>query len=200
MTRLVFYPTLFFISVFSQLVFCQLNNNYPNQIDINYRGMDYSLINDMNPLTFDTKNAKVRFHFPKDDVNGSIGGMQLALAFNPEDTDNSKLSGTALVETLETGNFLRDGHLMWKKFFYKKKYPKIQFSSSQIVPFDDGLYKVIGLLNIKGVQKEVIINFHLMEKALIGKTTIYTSDFGIAIYEDREENQLDITFEFPILK
>lgn len=89
---------------------------------------------------------------------------------------------------------------MWEKFFYRKKYPKISFASTDVVSFDTNTYKVIGNLTIKGIQKEVIITFSLDDKKLLGKTTIYSSDFGVNIHDEREKNKLDIRFYFPILQ
>ncbi len=161
---------------------------------------EYALINDFKILEIDTQNAEISFYFVEDDTEGTIGGLDLSIDFNPADTDNAKFTGTALIKTLDTNNFLRDGHLMWEKFFYKKKHPKIAFESKQVVPFEVNTYKVIGNLTIKGTQKEVIITFSLSDQKLLGKITIYTSDFGVNIHEERAKNKLDIQFHFPILK
>ncbi|MDH7446442.1 YceI family protein [Aquimarina sp. 2201CG14-23] len=166
-----------------------------------YVGHEDALINDVVKLEFDVKNSKVSFDFVSEDTSGTIGGLDFKISFNPEDPDNAYFKGTALVNTLDTDNFLRDGHLMWEKFFYKKKYPKISFVSSQVVHFGNNNYKVIGDLTIKGVTKEVIINFTLdITTKLAGKTTIYTSDYGVNIHDEREKNKLNIVFDFPILK
>lgn len=159
----------------------------------------YALINDFNGLEFDKKNAKVSFYFPNDETSGTIEGLDFKINFNPNDVENASFSGTALVKTLDTGNFLRDGHLMWEKFFFKKKYPKINFASRQVVSFEGNTFKVIGDLTIKGTKKEVILTFSLDDKKLSGKTTIYTSDFGVNIHDEREKNKLNIEFYFPIL-
>lgn len=166
-----------------------------------YVGHEDALINDVIKLDFDKKNAKVSFEFVSEETSGTISGLDFKISFNPEDTDNAFFKGTAEVSTIDTNNFLRDGHLMWEKFFHKKKYPKIEFESKEVVHFGDNNYKVIGALTIKGVTKEVIINFILdITKKLSGTTTIYTSDFGINIHDEKEKNKLNVTFDFPILK
>ncbi|MBW1297426.1 YceI family protein [Aquimarina litoralis] len=165
-----------------------------------YTGHEDALINDIIKLEFDKKNTKITFEFVSEETTGTIEGLDYKISFNPEDTDNAHFKGTALVNTLDTGNFLRDGHLMWEKFFHKKKYPKIAFESKEVVHFGDNKYKVIGNLTIKGITKEVIINFTLdITKNLLGKTTIYTSDYGVNIHDEREKNKLHIVFDFPIL-
>ncbi len=172
---------------------------FPNDGYTTHSG-DYALINDFKTLEIDTAKSKVSFDFVEDETSGTIGGLDFRIVFNPEDPDNASFTGTALVKTLDTNNFLRDGHLMWEKFFYKKKYPKILFKSKQVVPFEANIYKVIGDLTIKGIQKEVIVTFSLNDHKLLGKTIIYTSDFEVFIHDEREKNKLAIQFYFPILK
>ncbi|MGY3794682.1 YceI family protein [Aquimarina sp. 433] len=197
-----FFCSIFFLSLSISLIYGQFTpppGDITNRSD-GYTGHEDALINDVIKLEFDKKNTKITFDFVSEETSGSIGGLDFKISFNPEDTDNAYFKGTALVNTLETGNFLRDGHLMWEKFFYKKKYPKIAFESKEVVHFGNNNYKVIGDLTIKGITKEVIINFDLdITKNLLGKTTIYTSDFGVNIHDEREKNKLNIVFDFPIL-
>jgi len=189
-TILSFFLSLMVVQSFCQDIFPDLQTNTVSE---------YALINDFNGLEFDKKNAKVSFYFIDEETSGTIEGLDFKINFNPNDVENASFSGTALVKTLDTGNFLRDGHLMWEKFFYKKKYPKIHFKSAQVVPFEGNTFKVIGSLTIKGIKKEAILTFSLKDKKLVGKTTIYTSDFDVNIHDDREKNKLDIEFYFPIL-
>ena len=172
--------------------------NFPGDGYIDNTG-DYALINYFQNLQIDKENASVSFDFVEDDTSGTIEIFELKINFNPADPDNASFSGEALIKTLETGNFLRDGHLMWQKFFYKKKFPKISFKSTQVVSFGENTYKVIGNLAIKGTEKEAIITFTLDDKKLLGNTTIYTSDFGVKIHDKREKNKLNIQFDFPIV-
>lgn len=192
---------ILFLLVF-QLGYSQLTNpsNEITNPSNRYTGHEGALINDFIKLEFDKENSKITFDFISENTSGTIGGLEYKISFNPDDPDNAYFKGSALVTTLDTDNFLRDGHLMWGKFFYKSKYPKIEFSSTQVVHFGDNNYKVIGNLTIKGTTKEVIINFMLDTDKLQGKTTIYTSDFGVNIHDEREENALNIVFDFPLLK
>ncbi|WP_103866158.1 YceI family protein [Aquimarina sp. I32.4] len=164
-----------------------------------FSAADYALIDDSQKLDIDKENSKISFNFIEDQTSGTISGLDFKVNFSPKNAENAVFSGTALVKTLDTNNFLRDGHLMWEKFFHKKKYPKISFVSTQVVTFEQNTYKVIGNLTIKGIQKEVIITFSLDDKKLLGKTIIYTSDFNIHIHDDHKKNKLKIYFYFPLL-
>jgi polyisoprenoid-binding protein YceI len=175
----------------------------PNLVDLpslSNPTVHYTLINDFQGFKFDKEKSKISFDFIQDKILGTISGLDFKINFNPKDPDNATFIGTALVKTLDTDNFFRDNHLMWEKFFYKKKYPKISFVSTHVVSFGINTYKVIGNLTIKGVQKEVIITFSIENKKILGKTTIYSSDFGINIHDERKKNKLKIQFYFPILR
>ena len=179
------------------LIYGQQFNADMNSIP--YTG-EYALVNDIQTLNFDFDKSKVSFLFVKDDTNGTIGGLDFDIHFNPADPENSKFKGTAKVKTLDTDNFLRDGHLMWKKFFNEDDYPLIKYNSTQVVDFEDNTFKVIGDLTIKGITKETVITFIYNKDSLNGKTTLNTSDFGINIHNEKEKNKLIVDFYFPVKK
>ncbi|MCK8520063.1 YceI family protein [Aquimarina sp. D1M17] len=192
-------------NVLKTVIFCLTVYGYsqavPNNINVNTSpNSDYTLINDFKGLDFDKEKARISFDFVEENTSGTIKGLDFKINFNPNDTENASFEGTAKVNTIDTDNFLRDGHLMWEKFFHKRKYPVISFKSKQVVAFETNTYKVIGDLTIKGTKKEVIITFTLDDHKLLGKTTIHTSDYGVNIHEEREKNKLNIRFYFPMVK
>ncbi|MDY8136096.1 YceI family protein [Aquimarina sp. 2201CG5-10] len=192
------------ISSLSIVLICQMFAQEPVPINTQNigvsRGTDYALINDINTLEIDKNNSQITFDFLSENTSGTISGLDFKISLNPDDPDNASFKGTALVKTLDTDNFIRDGHLMWQKFFYKRKYPKISFESTQVVDFDNNTFKVVGNLTIKGTQKEAIITFTLDDQKLVGTTTLYTSDFDVNIHKEREKNKLNVRFYFPLLK
>ena len=141
--------------------------------------------------------ATIGFDFVTDDTSGTISELKLQIHYDPSDLSTASFSGTAAVNTLDTGNFLRDGHLMWEKFFDKKHYPTISFTSTKVIPITTASFTVHGNIIIKGIRKEISISFEQLDTKLVGKTTVYTSDFDIHIHEPRVQNQLDVIFNFP---
>ncbi|RZS93828.1 YceI family protein [Aquimarina brevivitae] len=159
----------------------------------------YALIDDVQNLTLDRINAKISFLFLHDDTDGTIEGLQLNVKFHPNAIENSVFKGTAEVNTLDTDNFLRDGHLMWKKYFNEDEHPKIYLESKQVVDFDNNEFKVVGDLTIKGITKEIIVTFtyNKEELTLVGKTKINTADFDIKIHKAYDKNKLTVYFYLP---
>lgn len=195
--QLYFIPFFVFIQVNAQFTGDSSQNitiqNERNNVH------EYALIDDTNQVKVDVKNTEITFNFISEDTQGSISGLELDISFNPKDLESSYFKGTALIETIDTDNFLRDGHLMWKKFFNKKEFPKMKFESIMISKSGKNTFDITGDLTIKGIKKEVVISLSQNYTSLIGKCVIYTSDFDVNIDDQREKNKLEIEFNFPIV-
>jgi polyisoprenoid-binding protein YceI len=88
-------------------------------------------------------------------VKGSIRGLKGVLTFNEADPTRSKVTASADLNTLNTGEPQRDGHLKSADFFEAEKYPALTFESTAIKRTGDGEYEVKGNLTIHGVTKPV---------------------------------------------
>ncbi|MBL0881975.1 MAG: YceI family protein, partial [Chitinophagaceae bacterium] len=61
--------------------------------------------------------------------------------------------------SIDTDIKARDNHLKKEDYFYVERYPKISFISKTIIKEGAGQYKVTGMLEIKGVNKEINFTF-----------------------------------------
>lgn len=141
--------------------------------------------------------AKVSFDFVSKDVQGSIAGFESESVYDAANPDQSVFKGSVAVETLETGNFLRDWSLKKSKYFNEEDFPRILFESKEIRRSTDG-FEVVGDLTLKGVTKEVQIDFKEKKSQLIGSFSIYTSDYGISIKNKREDNLVKVEVSLAI--
>lgn len=139
----------------------------------------------------DIKTAEISFVFVSKDVEGTIGGFESASAIDLSQLANSEFIGSVSVESLRTGNFLRDWSLRSSKYFDEDNYPEMRFRSTGIIEKDGGFF-VNGELSIKNTSKEIAIYFERQGNKLNGTTSIYSSDFGIDIKKKREENLVEI--------
>ncbi|WP_394749061.1 YceI family protein [Spongiimicrobium salis] len=142
-------------------------------------------------------NAEITYVYTSSNVKGSIKGFSSSSTIDWNDIANSKFKGSVKTETLKTGNVFRDWSIRGKKYFNKDKYPLITFESTAIVPKNNG-YAVTGNLSLKGITKEIEISFKKEGKMLIGKTTLYSSDFDINVKKKREANKVVVTFKFEV--
>ncbi len=143
------------------------------------------------------ESAEIRFEFPSKNVKGTIAGFESKSIIDWETPSNSLFKGSVAVSTLDTRNGLRNWHLRSSRYFAAKAHPKIQFESSSVAKTDNSLV-VKGQLTLKGITKPLTIRFRKEEKRLIGTATIYSSDHDISIKKQREDNKVNITFDFVL--
>src|SRR5579875_2759626 len=108
---------------------------------------------------------------------------------DPKNLDDSSVTATIDVASVDTGVAQRDTHLRSPDFFDTAKYPTATFRSTKIVAANGG-YDVIGDLNLHGVTKSVTLHMEPPSKEQIGMdkkphrgftatTTIRRQDFGL---------------------
>lgn len=91
-------------------------------------------------------------------VTGNFSKFDVQLESGKEDFTDGKVVLTADINSINTGNEQRDGHLKSGDFFEAEKYPEIRFVSSSIKKSDaKGDYIAEGELTIKDVTKTVAI-------------------------------------------
>jgi polyisoprenoid-binding protein YceI len=75
-----------------------------------------------------------------------------------EDFENGSVKVNVETSSIFTNNTDRDNHLKSADFFDVENHPTLAFESTKITKVDDNEYKLKGLLTIKGVSKEVILD------------------------------------------
>ena len=131
---------------------------------------------------------KVR-HMMISNITGSFGDFNADATVLNDDFSSAKFNFEASIDSINTGVADRDGHLKSADFFDSASYPKLTFHSESITKKSDLDFEVSGIMNIKGVEKPVVL---LMEYAGIavdpyGQTKagmsltgkVKRSDFGL---------------------
>ncbi|MCW5519397.1 YceI family protein [Aureitalea sp. L0-47] len=142
-------------------------------------------------IAINEEEATVKFVFTDEELEGTISDFQFTGSVDLSDMEDSEISGSVLMETLDTDNWFRDRHLRSKKYFHKKEYPRLYFKSNSIRG-QQNEFVVKGDLTIKGVSKPVTFTFTKAPGRLIGSAIINTMDFNITIYDGRERNVVNI--------
>jgi polyisoprenoid-binding protein YceI len=88
-------------------------------------------------------------------VRGAIRGLKGRLILDEANPANSKVTASAAIDTLNTGEPQRDAHLKSADFFEAEKYPEITFESTAVKPSGGGEFEVKGNLTIRGVTRPV---------------------------------------------
>ena len=109
----------------------------------------------------DSTHSEIGFkikHLVISTVSGKFTSFEGELVGDPKDITNARISFTADVDSISTGNEQRDGHLKSADFFDAAEFPKLTFRSTAISSKGDNEYKITGDLTIKGVSKSVTLN------------------------------------------
>jgi polyisoprenoid-binding protein YceI len=122
-------------------------------------------------------------------VRGSFNEFEGTGYFDAEDPARSNLRLVITAASIDTRNADRDGHLRSNDFFDMERYPQIAFTSTSVEQVDDGLFRVHGDLEIKGVTKPVSVDFEFTGAAVDpygnqrvgfeGRTTVNRKDWNV---------------------
>ncbi|MGV6830392.1 MAG: YceI family protein [bacterium] len=142
--------------------------------------------------------ASISFTFKSKDVSGTIGDFRSNSVIDLQQFENSTLEGSVGVTTLETDNGLRDGHLMWKKYFHRKAHPRISFKSTSITKSGEKSFQITGNLTIKGITKSITFDGKLTGSELEISGELNSTDFDIRIKKESENNLVSIEMKFKL--
>ena len=125
--------------------------------------------------TIDTAHSEIGFkvkHLVISTVSGKFNSFEGKLEGDPNDLINAKISFSADIDSINTGNEQRDGHLKSADFFDAANHPKLTFTSTFIEKSGDAEYKVTGDLTIRGTTKPITLNveFGGVHNNLYGQT------------------------------
>ncbi|MBB6502307.1 YceI family protein [Pedobacter cryoconitis] len=108
----------------------------------------------------DPNHSELQFkvkHLMISTVTGSFNEFSAELDTNSEDFEHATVTFKAGVDSIDTGNKDRDGHLKSGDFFNAAEFPAVSFQSTAFTK-DGGDYKLAGNLTIKDVTKPVTLD------------------------------------------
>jgi polyisoprenoid-binding protein YceI len=110
--------------------------------------------------TLDPMHSEVQFkikHLVISTVTGSFKSFKGTMESPSDDNfENAQLEFSLDVDSIDTNQEMRDGHLKGEEFFDVAKFPTIKFVSTSFVK-DGDAYKVTGNLTMKDVTKPVTL-------------------------------------------
>lgn len=122
-------------------------------------------------------------------VKGEFRKFNVTLQVNGDDFSGASVSASVDIDSIDTNNADRDGHLKSPDFFDMASHPAMTFNSTSVTKSSDTDYVLHGDLTIKGVTKSVAVQveFGGMNKDPWGNekagysfsTTINRNDFGL---------------------
>jgi len=148
-------------------------------------------------------------------VRGNFTKVSGAVNLDEQDPTKSIIEATIDTSSIDTRVEKRDQHLKSPDFFDVAKYPTITFKSKKIEKVEEGKFKVIGDLTIRGVTKEVVLNVEGQPKPFkdpfgsnrvggTATTKVNRKDFGLGWNKALETggvvvgDEVDITIDIEL--
>lgn len=161
----------------------------------------------------DPTHSEVQFkikHLMITNVTGSFNIFTASVTTEDEDFSKAKISFTADVNSIDTGNEQRNGHLQAPDFFNADTYPQIKFVATKANNIDnDGSYELYGDLTIRDVSKNIklSVEFGGVVKDMYGNTKagftingkINRKDFGLTWNAVTEAGGIVLSDEVKIM-
>ncbi len=160
----------------------------------------------MTKWKIDTAHSQIQFkvkHLVVTTVSGTFGKFDAGMDWSGGDLTDAKINFTAEVDSINTGNAQRDGHLKAEDFFNASKYPEIKFVSKSVKKIDNENYKVEGDLSLRDVTKPVTLNvvyggtvknpYNMIVAGFDITGKINRSDFGLKWTASTEAGQLVVS-------
>lgn len=152
------------------------------------------------PWVIHPEKALVTFDLPDGGASGSVKGLDAAINFDPANLTESSITASVDVKTLTTGIDMRDKHLMANDYFDADKFPKITFTTTSILPGDNG-FVANGKLNMRDSTHVVSIPFNFIEKGdsatFKGSLSIFSGDYGVGKKSKGGKDKVVVTIEVP---
>ena len=132
---------------------------------------------------------KVR-HLVISKVRGNFNDFTGVVTLDDKNPKNNKISAFIAVNSIDTGNEQRDGHLKSPDFFLAKEHPGLNFVSTRFKKAGDG-FEVFGKLTMRGVTKPIMLmmegpsievkdNHGNAHRAFVLEGKINRKDWGLA--------------------
>ena len=141
--------------------------------------------------TIDTAHTEIGFkvkHLVVTTVSGKFTEFEGTIEASADDFSDAKISFSAAIDSIHTGNGQRDGHLKSADFFDNANHPKLTFTSTSVEKDGNDL-TITGDLTIRGTTKPVTLQaeFGGLEKNMGGNVVagfdvtgkINRQDFGL---------------------
>lgn len=109
----------------------------------------------------DPAHSEVQFkvkHLMINTVTGEFTSYRATLVSDAPDFSDAQITFEADVNSINTRNEMRDGHLKSDDFFGADNFPTMSFSSTSFQSKGDGKHEMVGNLTIRDVTRQIVLD------------------------------------------
>lgn len=113
---------------------------------------------------FDKSHSKIGFsvsHMLISETEGNFKEFDGSVTSEGDNFEGAKINFSADINSIDTDNEKRDGHLQSDDFFNAEKFPKLTFVGKSFTKVEGKKYKLVGDLTIRDITKEVELDVKL---------------------------------------
>lgn len=140
--------------------------------------------------------------FSGTDAEGIFKTLKGDVTFDENDLANSKFSFKVEVNSINTGNGMKNKHAVSDKWFDAKQFPLITFNTSKIVK-ENGQLMAKGTIQIHGISKEMSIPFSFKDNKISAVFAVKRMDFKVGTMEGMSKkvsDKIDLDVTIPLNK
>jgi polyisoprenoid-binding protein YceI len=138
--------------------------------------------------------------FKGTDAEGVFSSLKGNIQFDPKQPESSNFNFSVAVNSINTGNGMKNKHAVSPKWFDAEQFPNITFQSTSVAAKGDG-YEVTGNMQIHGVTKSMTIPFQFNDRVFTSSFSVNRIDFGVGTMEGMSKkvsNKIDLTVSIPV--
>ncbi|MGO9830305.1 MAG: YceI family protein [Myxococcaceae bacterium] len=141
---------------------------------------------------FDPAHTSAQFavkHMMVSTVRGAFSGVSGSVHLDDGDVTKSSVMAVIPIDTVDTREPKRDGHLKSADFFDAAKFPTMTFKSTKVSPGQGGKLSIEGVLTLHGVSKPVVLEAEItpevkgmgghVSRGVSATTKVNRKDFGL---------------------
>lgn len=142
--------------------------------------------------------------FSGTDVEGIFKTIDGDITFDKVNLNSSVANFEIDVNSINTGNGMKNKHAISAKWFDAETYPKIKFTSKQFSGKDNN-FNATGTMEIHGVKKKITIPFTFTDNTFKSTFSVNRLDYGVGTMKGMSkkvsnEINLDVTIPVNTLK
>jgi len=96
-------------------------------------------------------------HIVVSEIQGLFHAWGGEMLFDPDDPSGTRIRVWVDLASVDTGSAERDDHVRSKEFLHVAQFPRAEFTSTQVVPRQDGAAALTGWLQLHGIARYVAL-------------------------------------------
>jgi polyisoprenoid-binding protein YceI len=137
---------------------CYSGKQIYNNQQLSNKNMSIAAISAKGAWSLDASHSEIGFkvkHLVVSTVTGKFDQFEGTVEALNDDFSDAKVSFSTAVNSINTGNEQRDGHLKSDDFFNVEQFPRLSFRSTAITKVNADEYRITGDLTIRDVTRSI---------------------------------------------